>query len=265
MRTAVEQEIGGTSVTGLPTTASSLVVCSLEEWGTVRRRIRILVDELVDRDPDLRVLYVAPAVDVPFELRHGRVAGLTRPRLEQVHPRVHVLRPRKWIPRAVGPFADRALGQQVARAVDELGLVDPLVWVNDASYARYALSTGWPTLYDITDDWLLAPLSPRREARLRADDDLLLAGSGAVVVCSPDLARSRGGRRSVDLIPNGVDVDLFRAQTPRRGGCVDRGVPRSNHHNAPSNGNGRSLIIRDEFNCVHNAVQFLTGNFHPVR
>ncbi len=215
MRTAVEQGIGGTAVTGLPTTASSLVVCSLEEWGTVRRRIRILVDELVDRDPHLRVLYVAPAVDVPFELRHGRLTGLTRPRLEQVHPRVHVLRPRKWFPRAVGPFADRSLGRQVARAVDDLGLVDPLVWVNDASYARYALATGWPTLYDVTDDWLLAPLSPRRAARLRADDDLLLAASGAVVVCSPDLARSRGRRRSVDLIPNGVDVDLFRTPQVR--------------------------------------------------
>jgi len=215
VRTTVEQGIGGTSVTGLTTTASSLVVCSLEEWSTVRRRIRILVDELVDRDPDLRVLYVAPAVDVPFELRHGRLAGLLQPRLERVHPRVHVLRPRKWFPRAVGPFADRSLGRQVARVVDDLGLVDPLVWVNDASYARYALSTGWPTLYDITDDWLLVPLSPRREARLRADDELLLAGSGAVVVCSPDLARSRGGRRSVDLIPNGVDVDLFRAPQAR--------------------------------------------------
>ena len=68
------------------------------------------------------------------------------------------------------------------------------MWVNDASYARFAVSTGWPTVYDITDDWLLAPLPARREARLRADDELLLERSGAVVVCSPDLARTRGGR-----------------------------------------------------------------------
>ena len=39
--------------------------------------------------------------------------------------------------------------------------------------------------------------------------------SGAVVVCSPDLARTRGRRRSVDLIPNGVDVDLFRTPQAR--------------------------------------------------
>ncbi|HEY5108017.1 MAG TPA: glycosyltransferase, partial [Acidimicrobiales bacterium] len=181
----------------------------------VRRRIRILVDELVDRDPYLRVLYVAPAVDVPFELRHRRLEGIARARLEQVHPRVHVLRPRKWLPRAVGPYADRSLGHQVARAVESLGLTDPLMWVNDASYAQFALATGWPTVYDITDDWLLAPLPARQEARLRADDDLLLDRSGAVVVCSPDLARTRGGRRKVDLIPNGVDVELFRAPQAR--------------------------------------------------
>jgi len=199
----------------LPSTGMSLVVCSLEDWGTVRRRIRILVDQLVELDPSLEVLYVAPAVDVPFELRKGRLARITQPRMEEVHPRVHVLRPRKWLPRVLGPSADRSLGRQVIRAVDQLGLTEPLAWVNDASYARFALSTGWPTVYDITDDWLLAELPARQEARLRADDELLLEHAGAVVVCSPDLARTRGDRRAVDLIPNGVDVELFRALQDR--------------------------------------------------
>ncbi len=210
-----EHQDGTTAVTTAPPPGTSLVVCSLEEWGTVRRRIRILVDGLVDLDPSVRVLYVAPALDVPFELAHGRFRGLTGPRLERVHPRVHVLRPRKWLPRALGPEADRSLGRQVARAAIRLGLVDPLVWVNDANYADYALTTGWPVVYDVTDDWLLAPAAPRQEARLRADDERLLEGSDAVVVCSPDLARSRGRHRAVDLIPNGVDVELFRTPQPR--------------------------------------------------
>jgi len=196
-------------MTSAPTTEHSLIVCSLEPWTVVRRRIRILVDELVDMDPNLRVLYVAPAIDIPFEISKGRISDLGQPRHEQVHPRVHVLRPRKWLPRSVGPFADRSLGRQVARTANDLGLIDPLVWVNDASFANYALSTGWPTVYDITDDWLLSQITPREAVRLRADEALLLARSGAVVVCSPDLARSRGESRAVDLIPNGVDVDLF--------------------------------------------------------
>jgi glycosyltransferase involved in cell wall biosynthesis len=161
----------------------------------------------------LQVLYVAPAFDVLHQLRQGSVQGLARPRLEQVHPRIHVLRPRKWLPRAVGPFADRALERQILTATASLGLHDPLLWVNDAAYAEFSVRSGWPSLYDITDDWLLAPFAPRQRARLESNEKLLLEHSGAVVVCSSDLERSRGQDRAVDLIPNGVDVELFR--TPR--------------------------------------------------
>jgi teichuronic acid biosynthesis glycosyltransferase TuaH len=190
----------------------SLVVCSLEPWGEVRRRIRILVDEIVDLDPHLEVLFVCPPTDVPYQLRHGK-RDETGPRLERVHPRIHVLRPRKWLPRSLGPFADRSLERQVLDAVGELGLRQPLLWINDAAYAQFTVRTGWPSLYDITDDWLLAPLPPRQRTRLMANEDLLLEHSEAVVVCSADLARTRGQTRPVELIPNGVDVELFR--TPR--------------------------------------------------
>ena len=82
-------------------------------------------------------------------------------------------------------------------------------------YASLAVRTGWPSLYDITDDWLLAPLAPRQRDRLMADERLLMEHSQEVVVCSPELARSRGANRPVELIPNGVDVDLFRTARPR--------------------------------------------------
>ncbi len=80
---------------------------------------------------------------------------------------------------------------------------------------RFSVASGWPIIYDVTDDWLLAPLAPRQRDRLRADDALLVARSDAVVVCSPDLARSRGRTRTVDVIPNGVDVDRFGRSYPR--------------------------------------------------
>jgi teichuronic acid biosynthesis glycosyltransferase TuaH len=209
------QSPGDSTLTATPREggATSLVVCSLEPWGDVRRRMRILVDELVDLDPQLQVLYVTPAFDVPHQLRQGSVHGIAGPRLERVHPRIHVLRPRKWLPRVIGPFADRALERQIMKAVADLGLHDPLLWVNDAAYAEFSVRSGWPSLYDITDDWLLMPLPPRQRDRLAANEKLLLQHSGAVVVCSPDLERTRGGDRPVELIPNGVDVDMFR--TPR--------------------------------------------------
>jgi len=131
-------------MTPLPPIGSSLVVCSLAPWTTVRRRIRILVDELVGRDPSLEVLYVAPAVDIPFELLHGRRGALAGPRLERVHPRVHVLRPRKWLPRSLGHFADRSLGRQVDRAATGLGfrdLGDPVVITGPGEFVAVVSAT----------------------------------------------------------------------------------------------------------------------------
>jgi len=193
--------------------AMSLVVCSLEPWGDVKRRIGILVDEIVDLEPSLHVLYVAPPVDVLHLMRRGTLTGVRAPRLERVHPRIHVLRPRKWWPRLFGGMADRSLERQVLDAVGEIGLLRPLLWINDAAYAPLTVRTGWPSVYDITDDWLLASMTPRQRDRLVANEDMLFAEAGAVVVCSPELERTRSRIRPVELIPNGVDVDLFR--TPR--------------------------------------------------
>jgi glycosyltransferase involved in cell wall biosynthesis len=191
----------------------SLVVCSLEPWGEVRRRMHILVDEIVDLQPSLHVLYVDPPVDIPHQIRQGAGWAATGPRLQRVHPHIQVLRPRKWAPRVLGGFADRSLERQVLDGVGELALHHPLLWVNDAVYASLAVRTGWPCVYDVTDDWMESSLAPRQRERLRVNEDLLLERADAVVVCSPDLARTRGRHRPVEVIPNGVDVDLFR--TPR--------------------------------------------------
>ncbi len=194
-----------------------MVVCSLEPTGPTRRRIQILVDELVALDPSLRVLFVEPAVDVPQRLARRQVAGLGRPRLTSVSPQLAVLRPRKWLPRLVGPFADWSLSHQVERAVRRLDLDEPILWLNDAGYARWAVGTGWAVLYDVTDDWLLASMPRRVLTRLRRDEELLLDRADAVVVCSPELARTKGRRRAVDLVPNAVDVTRFRRPSPRPG------------------------------------------------
>ncbi len=87
--------------------------------------------------------------------------------------------------------------------------------MNDAHYARLVAETGWPSLYDITDDWTQASQSGREVARLRADEEILLERCGAVVVCSPALAASRGRTRPVELIPNAVDAELFQRPQPR--------------------------------------------------
>ena len=187
-----------------------LVVCSLESWDDVWRRNQFLVRELLALDPALRVLFVEPAVDV---LHRG---SRRQRRRRGLHPvagweRLWRLAPLKVMPRIAGPFADRSLARQVLRAVAELGFSRPRLWVNDSNYASLLRTVQWPTVYDITDDWLLLESTSRRQlSRLRRHDEALLRHADAVVVCSDGLARSRETVRPVALIPNGVDVDHFR-------------------------------------------------------
>jgi len=91
-----------------------------------------------------------------------------------------------------------------------LGFDDPTLWINDASYACLAQETGWPTLYDITDDWLRSSQTERARRRLKENEGWLFSHAGAVVVCSEDLAVSRAQLcPDLDLVPNAVDVEHF--------------------------------------------------------
>ncbi|MBW3643866.1 MAG: hypothetical protein KY447_13235, partial [Actinobacteria bacterium] len=194
---------------------SELVVCSLEAWDDVWRRNQFLVHGLLGRDPTLRVLFVEPPIDLVYELRHGRLAK--RPRLRSVgdSERLWALRPLKPLPRAAGPWADRALCMQARRAARRLAFSAPMLWVNDVTYAGLLETTAWPSLYDVTDDWLLESAPARELTRRRRLDRRLLEAADEVVVCSPALAASRGATRPVTLIPNGVDVAHFRTPRPR--------------------------------------------------
>ncbi|MBW3614208.1 MAG: hypothetical protein KY439_02735 [Actinobacteria bacterium] len=192
-----------------------LVVCSLEAWDEIWRRNQLIVDRLLRRDPGLRVLFVEPPHDLASGLRHGQFPPRHRLRATGGTGRLWASTPVKPLPRVVGPLADRALCEQVRRTAGKLGFTAPILWVNDLTYAPLLQMTGWPSLYDVTDDWLLEPVSGRELARRRELDGLLVESADEVVVCSPALAASRGATRPVTLIPNGVDVAHFRAPRPR--------------------------------------------------
>ena len=192
---------------------SDLVVCSLEPWDDVWRRNQFLVDGLLRRDHDLRVLFVEPPSDLVHGVLHGHLP--TDPRLRRVRDRLWALRPLKLLPRRAGPWADRMLVAHVRRTARRLGFAQPTLWVNDSTYAPLAQEAGWPTLYDVTDDWLLARASTRELARRRRLEEEMLRIAREVVVCSPTLVESRGRSRRVSLVPNGVDVDHFRLPRAR--------------------------------------------------
>lgn len=192
-----------------------LVVCSLEEWDAVWRRNQFLADRLLRLDPELRILFVEPPADPLHDLRRRRRPDGLRVHVVDGERRLCTVRPLKPLPRRFGAVADAALRGQVRLAARALGFDAPVLWLNDVTYAPLIRATGWPAVYDVTDDWLRAPVSERERTRLRRLDELALRDAAEVVVCSPDLARSRGAQRPVTVIRNAVDVEHFREPRER--------------------------------------------------
>lgn len=200
---------------------TDLVVISLETWDAVWRRNQYMVTELLRADSALRVLFVEPAADPLFQASRRRFPRPGRglragPPLEGVAPgRLSLFEPTKALPRRLDRRVDERLARSTERAARRLGLRAPVLWVNDPSGARMLTRTDWPALYDVTDDWLAADRTPDEHDRLVADEDLLLDRCVEVVVCSPGLATSKGARRDVVLVTNGVDLDRYREPRDR--------------------------------------------------
>ncbi len=197
---------------------SDLVVMSLEAWDDVWRRNQHLVAGLLRTDASLRVLFVEPPTDPTHDLRSGRRPSFARGvhEVPEVAPgRLFTVRPVKWLPRRLDARADDRLAHAVVRAAGALGMRHPLLWINDPGAVGLAELSRWPTLYDITDDWLSADRPPPELRRLAAHEARLFDLAREVVVCSPELARRKGATRSVTLIPNAVEVAAYRRPVPR--------------------------------------------------
>lgn len=194
---------------------SELVVCSLEPWDDVWRRNQFFVDILLRRNPLLRVLFVEPPADPLHDLSQRRRPS--RPRLRTIgyEGRLRALRPVKVLPRLTGETADNLLRAQARVAARSLGFRQPTLWINDVTYAPLIRATGWPSVYDVTDDWLAAPFAARELKRLAELERVALDNADEVVVCSEALAKDRGRIRTVHVVSNAVDVEHFRKARPR--------------------------------------------------
>jgi glycosyltransferase involved in cell wall biosynthesis len=200
-----------------PHAALDVLCCSLEPWDQVWRRNQHLANGMLQARPTLRLLFAEAPIDVPWTLRQGRWPPPGGLRAVGETGRLWAMAPRKWVPRRLWPGGDRSLFDQVLAASRRLGLDRPVLWINDSTFAPLVERTGWASVYDVTDDWLLGAAPTREAERQRRNDARLLEQADEVVVCSPALAASRGRGRPVHLIPNGVDIDHLRAPTTRPG------------------------------------------------
>ncbi|KYH43070.1 glycosyltransferase [Branchiibius sp. NY16-3462-2] len=195
------------------------VVVSLEPWDDVWRRNQHFATVALQRDPQLRLLFVEPDHDVLHDLvrrhrpRPGHRLSNLGPGESRYADRVWRWSATKFLPRRLDPTYDARWACHVQRAAARIGFTHPVLWVNDPRGASVARRTGWPSVYDITDDWLAAQRTPAEHARLVADEDYLLNRSAQVTVCSPDLLGTKTGSSPRSLITNGVDLDHWR--TPR--------------------------------------------------
>jgi glycosyltransferase involved in cell wall biosynthesis len=192
-----------------------IVVCALDAWDDVWIRNQPLADALLRLRPDVRILFIEPPTDPIHNLARGRLPVGLRMSSLRADGRLVVVRPLKLLPRRLGPMSDELLFRQVAYAARRVGFVHPTLWLNDVTYAPLIRRTGWPTVYEVSDDWLLAPFPARQIARLRDLDAVALALADEVVVCSAALMTSRGRARPVTLVPNAVDIEMFRRPRDR--------------------------------------------------
>lgn len=204
---------------------TDLVVISLEPWDEMWRRNQHVLARLLNADEDLRVLFVEPVADPLDALRRGKfparglgLRGVRDPRglSGTAQDRLWLSQDTKILPRKIAPRWDEAWARKVVRQAHVLGMERPILWVNDPRGALVMADTGWPTLYDVTDDWVVAERPSPERRRTLTQEQQLLAGAEIVVVCSRELQqRKRGARGSLRLIGNAVDLEPYRSNPPR--------------------------------------------------
>lgn len=201
---------------------TDLVVISLEAWDGVWRRNQHLVSRLLAAAPSLRVLFVEPPADPIHDVRNRRAPRLGHAARERsdVIPGLWTLRPTKPLPRRLDRHVDERIAKTVQRAAARLGMTNPVLWINDPAAADVMRLTGWPTLYDITDDWASAVRPARERGRILRGEQLLLTHAAQVVACSPELVRRKQPRRPDTMAPlvlirNAVDAAVYRDPHPR--------------------------------------------------
>lgn len=208
--------------------AGDVIFVSLEDWDQIWRRNQFICSTLARRFPHRRILFVGTPWNLTYHLRRGSVRQLFRrlTRTLEELPNITVTNAPKLLPES---FAlGRKFNEWVARwhvgcIARRLGIRDPILWLNPQSAVHMADRMGEQcVIYDITDDWTLAPSFSEAERKLVvADDRALCKRADLVIVCSESLAKGRRDiAKNLLLLRNGVDVSHYSQHSTKGEGIV---------------------------------------------
>lgn len=192
-----------------------IIFVSLENWDEIWRRNQFLCAEFSRRFPEKRILFVGVAHDVSYLVRRGKFREIGRAMKRYTlgdYPNMTVIQPLKFLPNFLAisrRWNEHSLRAQVKKAARELGIKNPLLWLNPHQAVHMAGEMGeQAVIYDITDDWTLVESFSERERELiRQQDRELCSRADLVVVCSRGLEKSRSSLcKNLLLLPNGVDL-----------------------------------------------------------
>jgi glycosyltransferase involved in cell wall biosynthesis len=196
-----------------------LIFVSLEDWDDVWRRNQFLCAALARRFPDTKILFVGLPRNVSHNIRHGNLKALGAKATYALpdFPNITVTHALKLFPDSIPAgrrFNEFMARRHVGGVARRLGMARPLLWLNPHSAVHMAGQMNeTAVIYDITDDWAMAPsFSDRDRALIIEQDRALCHRANLVVVCSEALQASRRARcRELLLLPNGVANDRYAA------------------------------------------------------
>ena len=183
----------------------SILCFAPDPWTDIWRNRHQIMSLLATQN---KVLYIEPRPylrDVLRQVARGKLAPSGRPRLYTTDTGVHVFRPPRFAPlsgrRPLGTITDALRAATLQRAMRDLGISKPIVWLFRPEMAI-----------------------ARRERRLIAQADLVLVTSRAL------LERKGGLNPNTHWVPNGVDWQRFSrvldGETTEPEELADRSHPR---------------------------------------
>ncbi len=202
----------------------SIVFISLENWDEIWRRNQFLCSEYARRHRDACILFVTPPRDLTNAIRRRDWARLKPRKLWSPTslPNIKVFQPTKLMPNSlvIGRSLNIALmRRQIQGKMQKLGVLSPLLWVNDHAAGPLLGSLGESlSIYDVTDDWISFYPKGRMQALVESQDSFLCRNATATIVCSSKLLEMKKQyAANIALIPNGVDLHHYRPASQNYG------------------------------------------------